>query len=172
MRSMGVPFSEGSVPASAAASELSELLHATDSVLLQLHVYVARLAVALRHEGGLTSLQRRDTMRLTHNLAPLLHSAGALLSSTAAPARALALRGHGRSSRHAPAAAAAADGASAVAPGDEVDILTSIQSDVTRTTDHIPIDNHIATSATRFDKNITTSSSGYTHTITTTINRQ
>ena len=39
MRSMGVPFSDGSVTASPAASQLSELLHATDSVLLQLHVY-------------------------------------------------------------------------------------------------------------------------------------
>ena len=38
---------------------LSELLSATDAVLLQLHVYVARLSVALRHEGGLTWLQAR-----------------------------------------------------------------------------------------------------------------
>lgn len=43
MRAMGVPFSDGDLPASAAATQLAELLHATDSVLLQLHVYSCRL---------------------------------------------------------------------------------------------------------------------------------
>ena len=52
MRAMGVPLQDGGVPPSAAADQLSELLHATDAILLQTHVYVARLAAALRHEGG------------------------------------------------------------------------------------------------------------------------
>ena len=95
MRAITLPMDadeEVVTPPAPAADALQRLLLPTNRIILQAHVYLARLAAALRYEGQLTSLQRRDTQRLSNTLAPLVRALAALLSHVAHSARTLSLR--------------------------------------------------------------------------------